>query len=104
MASELNVKPGGSVKVTISKAITRAAAKKTIERLFMGDKTVAGPIEDRSKNFIPLPKRRGGTIWTKRPNKVHPELVKGVAVTIKATPQHMRDLKSVAEFVEVAAA
>ena len=100
MASEL--KPGGTVKVTVNKNITRDSARKTLERLFMKDKSVSKPIETRSRNFIPLPKRRGGQIWTKRPNKVHPTLGKGVSATIKATPQHMRDLESVADFVEIA--
>jgi hypothetical protein len=97
----IEVKPGGSVRVTISKTITRQAARTTLERLFMMDKTVSKPIAARSRNFKDLPKRRGGVIWTKRPNKVHPNLAKGDAATIKATPQHMKDLASVADFVTV---
>lgn len=102
MATEL--KPGGNVRVTIKKTITRESARKTLERLFMKDSTVSGPIEARSSNFIPLPKRRGGRIWTKRPNKVHPELKTGTKATIKATSQHLKDLNSVADFVDVAKA
>jgi hypothetical protein len=102
MVSEL--KPGGTVRVTINKRVNRATARKTLERLFMMDKKVAAPIATRSRNFKALPKRRGGTIWTKRPNKVHPDLAKGDAATIKATPQHLRDLASVSDFVEVAKA
>ena len=45
--------------------------------------------------------RRGGCIWTKRPNKVHPDLTAGCSATIAMTPQAIRDLKSVASFVEV---
>jgi hypothetical protein len=99
MASEL--KPGGTVKVTVSKNITRESARKTLERLFMKDKSVAGPLEARSRNFKELPKRRGGVIWTKRPNKLHPELNKGASATILATPQAIKDLNSVAPFVDV---
>jgi len=95
-------KPGGTVRVTISKTINRDSARKTLERLFMMDKAVRKPIAARSRNFKALPKRRGGTIWTKRPNKVHPGLAKGTAATIKATPQHIKDLASVSDFVEVA--
>ena len=102
MASEL--KPGGTVKVTVSKNITRESARKTLERLFMKDKSISKPIETRSRNFIPLPKRRGGQIWTKRPNKVHPELIKGASATIVATPQAIKDLNSVATFVDVKSA
>jgi hypothetical protein len=91
-----------TVKVTITKSINRDSARKTLERLFMSDDTVAGPIEARSDNFKPLPKRRGGRIWTKRPNKVHPRLDRGVSATVRATAQHMRDLESVKSFVSVA--
>ena len=93
--------PGQTVRVTIKRLINRAAARKTIERLFLKDKTHTNLLEARSANFIPLPKRRGGCIWTKRPNKVHPPLAAGDSATIKATPQHLRDLNSVKEFVEV---
>jgi hypothetical protein len=96
--------PGQTVRVTITKLINRAAARKTVERLFMKDRTHSRPLEIRSKNFIPLPKRRGGQIWTKRVNKVHPPLATGDSATIKATPQAMRDLNSVKDFVEVGAA
>jgi hypothetical protein len=104
MTMAIDVKPGGTVRVTISKNITRGTARKTIERLFMMDKAVAGPIALRSKNFKEMPKRRGGQIWTKRPNKLHPALNKGVSATIKATPQHLRDLASVEDFVDVKSA
>ena len=60
------------------------------------------PLDARSANFIELPKRRGGCIWTKRPNKVHPPLNRGDVATIKATPQALKDLGSVKSFVEVA--
>ena len=97
----IDVKPGGNVRVTINKTIRRAGARKTLERLFMKDKSIAKPIAQRSRNFKELPKRRGGVIWTKRPNKVHPNLDRGQAATILATPQAIRDLNSVADFVEV---
>jgi hypothetical protein len=99
MASEL--KPGGTFKVTVSKNITRDSARKTLERLFMKDKAVSGPIEKRSRNFKEQPKRRGGAIWTKRPNKVHPALDRGTAATIRVTPQAAKDLRSVEDFIQV---
>jgi hypothetical protein len=99
----IEMKPGQTIRVTISKHISRESARKTIERLFMQDKAVVKPINMRSRNFKELPKRRGGQIWTKRPNKVHPTLIKGAAATIKTTPQSIRDLNSVAGFVDVAA-
>src|ERR1700742_2801828 len=100
MANEL--KTGQTVKVTISKSINRESARKTIERIFMKDNSVSDPLDARSKNFIPLPKRRGGCIWTKRVNKVHPALVQGATASIVATPQAIKDLKSVETFVDVA--
>ena len=102
MAQEM--KPGSTVRVTINKQINRDAARKTLERLFMKDKAVAGPIATRSANFKELPKRRGGCIWTKRPNKVHPDLIKGASATIVATPQAIKDLNSVATFIDVKSA
>ena len=98
----IEAKPGQSIRVTIKKNINRDAARKTLRRLFMSDRAVARPIEERSANFVPLPKRRGGCIWTKRPNKVHPALRKGESATIKASPQILKDLNSVADFVDVA--
>ena len=97
----VTAKPGSSFQVTITKKITRAQAATTLERLFMADKAVRGPIEAREKNFKPIPKRRGGRIWTKWPNKVHPKLEKGISATIPASAQFARDLASVADFVEV---
>ena len=97
----VTAKPGSSFKVTINKKITRAQAATTIERLFMADKAIWSPIAAREKNFKPIPKRRGGRIWTKWPNKVHPVLVQGVTATIPASAQFARDLASVADFVEV---
>ena len=99
----IDLKPGTTVRVTINKTINRESARKTLERLFMKDKTISGPIEKRSRNFIPLPKRRGGQIWTKRPNKIHLALNKGDTATLKATPQSIKDLASVGDFVEIQA-
>ena len=98
----LDLKPGATVRVTINKTVKRDAARKTLERLFMRDKAVRGPIDARSRNFKELPKRRGGQIWTKRPNKVHPTLTPGVAADVMVTPQALKDLNSVADFVTIA--
>jgi hypothetical protein len=99
----IDVKPGQTVRITVSKTISRHAARKTIERLFCTDKAAVAPLHARSRNFVAIPKRRGGRIWTKRPNKIHLPLNKGDAATVKMTPQAVKDLASVAEFVEVAA-
>jgi hypothetical protein len=99
----IDVKAGQTIRITISKTIGRHAAKKTIERLFIKDKALVAPLNARSRNFKAIPKRRGGRIWTKRPNKIHLALDKGLTATVKATPQAIKDLASVEEFVQVAA-
>ena len=45
MATEL--KPGQTVRVTVSKSINRQAARKTLERLFMQDKAITRPLDPR---------------------------------------------------------
>jgi hypothetical protein len=99
----IEFKPGQSLRVTITKTLTRASARKTVERLFCKDKALVAPLHVRSRNFIPLPKRRGGQIWTKHPNKIHLDLVKGVAANITATAQTIKDLASLEGFVDVKA-
>jgi len=97
----LTAQPGGKFQVTITKAPTRHTAAATLERLFMRDKAVRAPLEARAKNFQAKPKRRGGRIWTKYPNKLHPTLTVGRSATLLATAQYAKDLDSVAEFVDV---
>jgi len=100
----LEIKAGQVVRVTISKSIGRASARKTIERLFLKDKAIVKPIRQRSRNFISIPKRRGGCVWTKRPNMLHPDLECGAVATIRTTAQSLRDLASVEGFVTIVAA
>jgi hypothetical protein len=97
----LELKAGQNVRVTISRTIVRDSARKTIQRLFLKDKSVTRPINQRSRNFMAIPKRRGGCIWTKRPNLIHPDLECGASATIVATAQALRDLNSVKTFVKV---
>ena len=97
----LNLESGRDIRVTINKAVNRASAHKTLERLFMQDNAIVAPLAARSKNFLPIAKRRGGRIWTKRVNKLHPVLEVGAAANIRTTPQSIRDLNSVATFIQV---
>lgn len=97
-----SIKPGSTVRVTITKSIRRAAARKTLERVFMSDPAFSKPIDARARRFTDRPKRRGGRIYTKRATKVHPSLVTGTTATVRATPQHIKDLQSVADVVSVA--
>jgi hypothetical protein len=100
----MDFKAGQTVKVTISKAVSRASARKTLERLFMKDQQVAEPLLARSANFIQRPKRRGGRIWTKHPTKIHLGLELGTIATLKVNAQVLKDLGSVSDLVEVASA
>ena len=97
----LTPKPGQTLAVTITHTPTRESARKTLERLFMSDAEFRAPIDARAARHTDRPKRRGGRIYTKYTRKVHPELIKGVSASVRATPQHVRDLQSVASFVEV---
>jgi hypothetical protein len=99
----IEAKPGQQLRVTIKRHVNRESARKTLERLFLKDRKVAGPLEARTANFAAKPKRRGGRIWTKLPNKIHPDLQKGHTATIPASPQTVRDLNSVETFVDVTA-
>ena len=79
----------------------RRSARKTLERLFMSDDEFRAPIDARASRHSDRPKRRGGRIYTKYARKVHPQLVIGTSANVKATPQHVKDLHSVARFIEV---
>lgn len=98
---DLQPKPGDTYTVTITRNLTRQSARRTLERLFMSDRGFRAPLDARAANHADRPKRRGGRIYTKYASKVHPELAPGSTATIKATPQHVRDLQSVASFVDV---
>jgi hypothetical protein len=99
-----SIKPGSTVRVTIVKSVRRAAARKTLERVFMSDAAFRKPVEARTRRFTDRPKRRGGRIYTKYATKVHPTLETGRSVTVRATPQFIKDLSSVSDFVSVSAA
>lgn len=99
--SDLKPQAGDTVTVTVSRTIVSEGARKTIERLFMSDSDFRAPIDARSARHSDRPKRRGGRIYTKYARKVHPVLEKGTTATVKATPQHVRDLQSVSRYIEV---
>ena len=97
----IDLTPGQTVRVKISKHIRRQSAKRTLERLFLQDKAVSGPIAVRERNFKSKPARRGGRIWIKHPNKLHPTLAAGEEATLTVTPQTIKDLNSVKNYIEV---
>ena len=98
---DLQAKPGETVEVTVTKSVTRAAAEKTLARLFMSDAEFRAPYDARRANMSHKPKRRGGRVYTKYVRKPQPKIEVGSKATIAATAQHVRDLKSVEPFVSV---
>ena len=98
----LEIKSGQTVKLTLTATPTRAAARKTLERLFLTDKSISKPRAARARNFKDKPKRRGGALWTQHPNKPDLNLAKGSSATVTLTPQFIKDVNSVADFVQVA--
>ena len=103
MIMAIEIAPNQKVRVTIKRFVNREGARKTLERLFLKDKAHSGPLDARTSNFEDKPKRRGGRIWTKHPNKLHLPLPAGLTANITATAQAIRDLRSAESFVEVAA-
>ncbi len=101
------IAPGSMVKVEVTRRPSRAAAAKTLSRLFAKD--AAARKRDRLRTRIRQAetegRRRGGRIWFVRP--AAPRLVqpgRGDACRIRATVDVLRDLGSVARFVKVSVA
>ena len=100
----VDVKPGSSVVITITKAPTNEAAAKTLSRVF-GKDAKARKLRMRRKELRihgSHPIRRGGRIWMVRPKA--PRLVmpeKGDTCTIRATVDVIADLGSVSRFVSI---
>ncbi len=97
----LDLQTGGTTKVTISKRIVRESARKTLQRLFLTDDEFRAPYDARRKNFKDKPKRRGGRIYTKYARNPIIDLSKGQAATVSLTPQHVKDLNSVEQYISV---
>lgn len=107
MAELKNVRLGSKVRVTVTKKPTNAAAAKTIVRLLSKDPAVKKDnarlraIRKRDYN----PDRRGGRLYGGRVVKQHPVQAKaGETGVVTATDDVLRDLHSVARFIEVAPA
>jgi len=103
------VAPGSTVTVKIVKVPANAAAQKTLVRLLSKDSAVVQENKrlKRVRRANETYSTRGGRwrIWEGRLNKQRP--VKGVVGeqgTFTASVDVLRDLKSVARFVEVSAA
>ena len=102
----VDVKPGWTVEITVTKSPTNEAAAKTLSRVF-GKDAKARKLRVRRKELRidgSHPIRRGGRIWMVRPKAPRlymPE--KGDTCTIRATVDVIADLGSVSRFITVKA-
>lgn len=102
----LDIQPGQKIHVKVVKQPMAEAAGKTLRRVLNKDaavkKELARLADAREKYYNPTP--RGGRLYGGRRPKIHP--VKGQAGdegTVIATMDVIRDLNSVARFIEVKA-
>ncbi len=96
----MDIQPGSRVKVTVTATIKTVRAQKTLARLFVKDDAVR-------KNRFTQPKpvlssRRAGRFWHHRPqgSSLYPPRL-GDSANIIATVDVIRDLQSVATYVDV---
>ncbi len=107
--SATDLQPGTTVHLKVVHEPTNAPARKTIVRLLSKDEAVTADHERlrkaRKKNN--WKNQRGGRVrlWQGRQVKLHPVTgTRGETGTFRAGTAELRDLKSVARFVEVSAA
>lgn len=96
----MDIQPGSQVKITVKSTIHSAAAGKTLARLFMKDPQIQKVRLTRPKRVIESP--RAGRIWRHRPkgtSQQQPEV--GESAQVLATVDVIRDLKSVARYVDI---
>jgi hypothetical protein len=102
-----NVTPGSRIHVKVVKRPTSAAAAKTLVRLLSKDRAVMRENERlrKTRRHTESQHQRGGRLWTVRIVKQRPVAGKiGESGSIIASLDVLKDLKSVAKFVEVTAA
>ena len=96
----MDIQPGKNVTVTVTRAVTRPAAQKTLARIFLKDDKIF-----KARNHDPkvvMKSIRAGRIWNHRNRgsvAVCPS--KGDSATVQATVDVIRDIHSVASFVDV---
>ncbi len=100
----MEIQPGSTIKVTLTRTPTTEAAAKTLARVFRsspeGRRARVQRRRLRTNQF--LGRQRGGRIWTVRPKAprlMQPE--EGTTCEILATSSIIRDLASVERFVKV---
>jgi hypothetical protein len=101
------IKTGQTVHVKVAKHPTNAAARKTLQRLLAKDPQIAAE-EQRRKEVRQATKRlrtRAGRPWISRPVKKRSVVGEpGDAGTLTVSYDVLKDLNSVARFIEVSPA
>ena len=88
------------MKITLKSAIRSAAAGKTLARLFMKDPQILKARLTRPKRVIDS--QRAGRTWHHRPKGTSPQQpAVGESARVLATVDVIRDLKSVARYVDI---
>jgi hypothetical protein len=96
----MDIQPGSNVTVTVKSPVKAEAARKTLGRIFMKDERIR-----KSRLSVPkevTPTRRAGRIWDLRPRgSVNRPPAIGDSASLVATVDIIRDIQSVARFVDV---
>ena len=96
----MDIQPGSQVKITVKSEIRSAAAGKTLARVFMKDPQIQKVRHTSPKHVTESP--RAGRIWRHRPKGTCQEQpAVGDSAQVLATVDVIRDLKSVARYVDI---
>ncbi len=96
----MDIQPGTQVKITVKSAILSAAAGKTLGRLFMKDPKIRAVRLTDPKHVTES--TRAGRIWRHRPKGTcQDQPAVGDSAQVLATVDVIRDLKSVARYVDI---
>jgi len=98
----IDVAPGTLVQVKVNRRPRRAAAVKTLERLFRKDRGVKKAIERLQETRVTRWHRRGGRLWADRPPQLTDATIeRGASCRIVASVDVLKDLASLGDAVEV---
>ncbi len=96
----MDIQPGSNVTVTVKSTIKAEAARKTLARIFMKDKAIRDTRLTKPKKVTAT--RRAGRIWNLRPEGTcNRPPVLGDSAKVVATVDVIRDIQSVARYVDV---
>lgn len=99
----IDTAPGSSIRITLTKRPTSAAAAKTLTRLFTFDQANRKARIQRKRMLQAAVRthRRGGRPWAYRPRIPDSVPKPGDTCTVLATLQVLRDLGRLGRFVKV---